>query len=145
MTGRETSLIARTNLEKKTWRGEGLGQGEENGRPRRFYLILNEPFARWHHLLLRPESFRVFLSCANYAFCHLNLPGITKFKYEKKNERDSGLSSKMTPSCKWPIIVFDWNRKSWLAWAQLFEGRLALTRCQILLRVFFFSLCWKAF
>ena len=60
---------------------------------------------RWHHLLLRPESFRVFLSCANYGFYHLNLAGITKFKYEKKNEKDSGRSSKMTPSCKWPIRV----------------------------------------
>ena len=29
--------------------------------------------------------------------------GITKFKYERKNEKDSGRSSKMTPSCKWPI------------------------------------------
>ena len=51
----------------------------------------------------RPESYRVFLSCANYGFCHLNLAGITKFKYEKKNGKDSGRSSKMTPSCKWPI------------------------------------------
>ena len=47
----------------------------------------------------------MFLSCANYGFCHLNLAGITKFKYEKKNEKDSGRSSKMTPSCKWPIRV----------------------------------------
>ena len=60
---------------------------------------------RWHPLLLRPESFRVFLSCANYGFYHLNLAGITKFKCEKKNEKDSGRSSKMTPSCKWPIRV----------------------------------------
>ena len=44
----------------------------------------------------------MFLSCANYGFCHLNLAGITKFKYERKNEKDSGRSSKMTPSCKWP-------------------------------------------
>ena len=29
--------------------------------------------------------------------------GITKFKYERKNEKDSGRSSKMTPYCKWPI------------------------------------------
>ena len=36
-------------------------------------------------------------------FCHLILAVITKFKYEKKNEKDSGGSSKMTPSCKWPI------------------------------------------
>ena len=51
----------------------------------------------------RPESFRVFLSCANYGFCHLNLAGITKFEYEKKNEKGSGRNSKMTPLCKWPI------------------------------------------
>ena len=51
----------------------------------------------------RPESFRVFLSCVNYGFCHLNLAGITKFKYEKKNEKGSGRNSKMTPLCKWPI------------------------------------------
>ena len=51
----------------------------------------------------RPESFRVFLSGANYGFCHLNLAGITKFKYEKKNEKGSGRNSKMTPLCKWPI------------------------------------------
>ena len=54
-------------------------------------------------LLLRPESFRVLLSCANYGFCYSNLTGIRKFKYERKNEKDSGRSSKITPSCKWPI------------------------------------------
>ena len=38
----------------------------------------------------RPESFRILFSSAN-------------FKYEGKNEKDSGHSSKkMTPSCKWP-------------------------------------------
>ena len=63
----------------------------------------NGPFARWHHVLLRPKTFRVFLSCANYGFCYLNPAGITKFKYEKKSEKDSGLGSKMTPWCKWPI------------------------------------------
>ena len=57
-------------------------------------------------LLLRPESFRVFFSFVNYGFCHLNLAGITKFKYEKKNEKDSGRSSKMTASWKWPINSF---------------------------------------
>ena len=36
-------------------------------------------------------------------FSQLNLAGITKFKYEKKNEKDSGRSSKMTSSWKWPI------------------------------------------
>ena len=54
-------------------------------------------------LLLQPESFRVLLSCANQGFCYLILGGITKFKYERKNVKDSGRISKMTPSCKWPI------------------------------------------
>ena len=54
-------------------------------------------------LLLRPESFRGLLSCANLGFCHLNLTGITKFEYERKNKKNSGHSSKMMPSCKWPI------------------------------------------
>ena len=51
-------------------------------------------------LLLRSESFRVLLSCANEGFCYLNLAGITKFEYERKNKKDSGRSSKITPSCK---------------------------------------------
>ena len=54
-------------------------------------------------LLLRPESFRVLLFCANYGFCYPNLTGITKFKYERKNEKDFVRISKITPSCKWPI------------------------------------------
>ena len=29
--------------------------------------------------------------------------GITKCKYERKNDKDSGRSSKMTSLCKWPI------------------------------------------
>ena len=37
---------------------------------------------------------------------HLNLAGITKFKDEKKNVKDSGRNSKMTPSFKWPIAIF---------------------------------------
>ena len=48
-------------------------------------------------------TIRVLLSCANKGFCYLNLAGITKFKYERRNGKDSGRSSKMTPSCKWPI------------------------------------------
>ena len=39
------------------------------------------------------------------AFVVLNLAGISKFKYEGKNERDSG-SREMTAWCKWPIILF---------------------------------------
>ena len=54
-------------------------------------------------LLLRPESFRVLLSCANLGFCYLILAGIIEFKYGRKNEKDSGPSSEVTPSCKWPI------------------------------------------
>ena len=54
-------------------------------------------------LLLRPESFGFLLSCANYHICYLNLIGITKFKCEMKNEKNPGRSSKITPSCKWPI------------------------------------------
>ena len=55
-------------------------------------------------LLLRPESLRV-LSCANHCFCYLNLARVTKFKYERKNEKDFSRTSEMTPSCKWPICM----------------------------------------
>ena len=34
------------------------------------------------------------------AFVTLNLAGITKFKYEREDEKDSGRSSEVTPSCK---------------------------------------------
>ena len=54
-------------------------------------------------LLLGPEFLRVLLSFAKWSFCYLNLTGITKLKYERKNEKDS--DSKMTPSCKWPIVT----------------------------------------
>ena len=37
-------------------------------------------------------------------FLQIKAFAITKFKYERKNEKDSGRSSKMTPSCKWPIF-----------------------------------------
>ena len=39
------------------------------------------------------------------AFIVLNLAGITKFTYERKNEMNSG-SSEMTASCKWPNLVY---------------------------------------
>ena len=45
----------------------------------------------------------MLLSGANLGFCYLDLAGVTKFKCEKKNKKDSGRSSKMTPSCKWPV------------------------------------------
>ena len=45
------------------------------------------------------------------AFVVLNLAGITKFKYERKNERDPG-SSEMTASCKSPILLlFSYEEK----------------------------------
>ena len=37
------------------------------------------------------------------AFVILKLTGATKFKCEKEIEKNSGRSSKTTPSCKWPI------------------------------------------
>ena len=37
--------------------------------------------------LLRPESFRVLLFCANQSFCYLNITGITKLKCERKTKR----------------------------------------------------------
>ena len=43
------------------------------------------------------------LFCANYGLCYLNLTGATKFKYEKKTDKNSRRSSKTTPSCKRPI------------------------------------------
>ena len=55
-------------------------------------------------LLQRPESFTFFLSYLNY----LILARFTKQKHlfaqESKTLKDSCRSSKMTPSCKWPII-----------------------------------------
>lgn len=54
-------------------------------------------------LLPQPESFTVFVSRANWGFCYLNLTRITKFKYERKSELNSGLGSKKTSLCKWPV------------------------------------------
>ena len=55
-------------------------------------------------LLLRPESFTFFLS-----YLLMAIPArFTKQKHliaqESKTLKDSCRSSKMTPSCKWPII-----------------------------------------
>ena len=52
-------------------------------------------------LLLSPGSSEGFaLLCKLELFCYLNLTGATKFKYERKSEKNSGRNSKMTPSCK---------------------------------------------
>ena len=69
--------------------------------------ITNRPYLHDDVILLSllPESFRVLLSYANYGFCYLTLTGISKFKYERKNEMNSGPSSKKASSCKWPISL----------------------------------------
>ena len=41
----------------------------------------------------------VLLSCANWGFCYLNHCGITTFKYERKNKKDSGRSSILLAYC----------------------------------------------
>ena len=46
-------------------------------------------------LPLRPESSRVFFSCANENFCHPNFAGISKLRYERKNEKRCGRSSRI--------------------------------------------------
>ena len=43
----------------------------------------------------RPESLGLLLFYANWGFCNWNLAGMTIFKYERKNEKDSGCSIKM--------------------------------------------------
>ena len=53
---------------------------------------LNNDIIYYHDFLVQITAFVI------------NLVGITKFKYEKKKEKDYGRSSKMTPSCKWPMI-----------------------------------------
>ena len=57
------------------------------------YIIIVMQIKLMLLLLLLPESFRVLLCYANYGFCHLNLTGISKFKYERIKERNSGASS----------------------------------------------------
>ena len=55
-----------------------------------------------------PSGF--FLLLKTKGFCFSNLAGTIKFKCERKNEKVSGRSSKMTLSCKWPIRV---NSVAW--------------------------------
>ena len=47
-------------------------------------------------LILLPESFRVLLSFGNYTFFFSHLTGITKFKYNRTKEMNSGFSSQKT-------------------------------------------------
>ena len=57
-------------------------------------------------LLLRPGSFRVLLSCVNEGFCYLNLTGATKFKYEKKTQKNSGHSSRHLENALLSFLFF---------------------------------------
>ena len=63
----------------------------------------NRPFALRHHFTITTRILQDFAFLCKWGLCYSNLTGITKFKYERKNEKDSGRSSKITPSCKWPI------------------------------------------
>ena len=56
-------------------------------------------------LLVRPESFMVLLSCANQAFAIQTSLGLQNLNMRGKKEKHSGRGSKMTPSCKWPILT----------------------------------------
>ena len=67
-------------------------------------------------------------------FCYLNLAGIGKFKYERKNEKDSGRNTveprltmmvalkelhsvvKKMPLFKWPIPKSNWKWKGTFWW-----------------------------
>ena len=55
--------------------------------------------------LLRPEFIAILYYYENFGYCCFMLSGITGFEYERENAVNSGLSSKMTPSCKWPIVA----------------------------------------
>ena len=63
----------------------------------------NRPFARWHHFTTTTRILQGFAFLCKVGRLSFKPPGITKFKYERKNEKDSSCSSKMTPSCKCPI------------------------------------------
>ena len=56
-------------------------------------------------LLLRPESFSVFLSFATKGLCYLNHTGINKYKYEKKTKRILVVEVNLSPSQKQPISL----------------------------------------
>ena len=62
-------------------------------------------FAWWRHFMNHSASVFCFLVQIR-AFIVLNLTGIFNYKYERKNEIESGISnSKTTLLCKlWPIL-----------------------------------------
>ena len=55
-------------------------------------------------LLLRPESFTFFLSYLNLVIPARFTKQKHSFAQESKTLKDSCRSSKMTPSCIWPIM-----------------------------------------
>ena len=55
------------------------------------------------HLATTISILQGFASLCDLALLLFKPHGITKCKYERKNEKDSGRSSKMTSLCKWPI------------------------------------------
>ena len=65
----------------------------------------NRPFARRRHFTTTTRILQDFVFLCKLGLFYLNLAGITEFKYERNNEKDSGHSSKMTPSCKWLIYI----------------------------------------
>ena len=79
------------------------------------------PFARWRHFTTTTRILH-------------NFAGITEFKYERKNEKDSGHSSKITPSCKWPteikelVKISNFPKFFFLVWS-FQENRVKNSRC----------------
>ena len=65
----------------------------------------NRPFALWHHFTITTRILQGFAFLCKWGLLLFkpHWDSWTKFKYERRNENDSGRSSKITPSCKWPI------------------------------------------
>ena len=63
----------------------------------------NRPLARWCPVATTTRILQGFAFLCKLGLLYLNLTGITKFKYERKNEMNSGQSSKKLSLCKWPV------------------------------------------
>jgi len=71
---------------------------------KQFWAICdNCPFARWRRFTTATRMLQGFAFLCKLGLLLFNPRRISKFKYERKNEKYSGRSGKMTPSCKWPI------------------------------------------
>ena len=93
-------------VENITWRLiDSLHQNVANGNCPWLREAGNRPFARWRHFTTTTRILQDFVFLCKLGLFYLNLAGITEFKYERNNEKDSGHSSKMTPSCKWLIYI----------------------------------------